>query len=40
MLIKSQPNFWHYGRKMEAQAKNNFLIKKRVIGAKSKTSMK
>ena len=28
MLRKSQPNFWHYVLKIEAQAKMNFLLKK------------
>ena len=27
MLGKSQPNFYHYVKKIEAQAKNGFLIK-------------
>ena len=28
ILRKSQPDFWHYIKKIEAQAKNGFLIKK------------
>ena len=33
MLRKSQPNFQHYVKKIEAQAikKNGFLIKKRLV---------
>ena len=29
--IKSQPNFQHCLKKIEAQSKNDFLVKKRVI---------
>ena len=28
LLRKSQPNFWHYVKEIEAQTKNGFLIKK------------
>ena len=31
ILRKSQPDFWHYIKKIEAQAKNGFLIKKTCI---------
>ena len=30
LLRKSQPNFWHYVKKIETHAKNWFLCKKRV----------
>ena len=31
MLRKSQPDFWCYVKKIEAKAKNDFLIKKHVF---------
>ena len=31
MILKSQPNFQHYVKKIETQAKNDFHIKKRVL---------
>ena len=31
ILRKFQPDFWHYVKKIEAQAKNGFLIKKTCI---------
>ena len=37
MLRKFHPNFQHYVKKIEAQTKNDFLIKKRVYNWKSFT---